>query len=106
MTFTLSYLRGTALKFFEPSLLDSNDIPNWLDDLPNFVQILCTQFGLVDPTADAKDGIDNLKMHDNQHIVKYNVEFNCLAIHTSWDEGVFWHCYYSGLTECIKDIMG
>ena len=58
------------------------------------------------PTADAEDGIDNLKMQDNQHIVKYNVEFNCLAICTRWDESVLRHRYYSGLAERIKDIMG
>ena len=45
-------------------------------------------------------------MHDNQHIVKYNIKFNRLAICTGWDEGVLWHHYYSGLAECIKDIMG
>ena len=84
----LSYLRGTTLEFFESSLLDSDDIPNWLDDWPNFVQTLHTQFGPIDPTADAEDRIDSLEMHDNQHIVKYNVEFNHLAICTSWDEGV------------------
>ena len=75
-----------------------------LDDWPNFVQTLHTQFGPVDPTADIEDGINSLKMHDSQHIVKYNVEFNCIC--TSWDEGVLQHHYYSGLAECIKDIMG
>ena len=45
-------------------------------------------------------------MHNNQHIVKYNVEFNHLTIHTGWDEGVLRHCYYSGLAKHIKDIMG
>ena len=63
-------------------------------------------FGPIDPTADAEDGIDNLKMQDNQHIVKYNVEFNRLAICTRWDESVLRHRYYSGLAERIKDIMG
>ena len=45
-------------------LLDSDEIPDWLDDWPNFVQTLHTQFSPIDPTADAEDGIDNLKMHD------------------------------------------
>ena len=79
-------LRSTALEYFEPSILDSNDTPNWMDDWSAFLQILHVQFGPIDPTADAEDGIDNLKMQDNQHIVKYNVEFNCLAISTSWDD--------------------
>ena len=41
-----------------------------------------TQFGPIKPTANAEDGINNLKMQDNQRIMKYNVEFNCLAIRT------------------------
>ena len=92
------------MEFFKPSLLDSIEIPSWLDDWPNFVQTLHTQFSPIDPTADAEDGINNLKMHDNQHIVKYNVEFNRLAIHTGWDEGVLQHHYYSGLAEHIKEL--
>ena len=66
------------------------EIPDWLDDWPNFVQTLCTQFGPIDPTTNAEDGINNLKMHNNQHIVKYNIEFNHLTIYTGWDEGVLW----------------
>ena len=45
-------------------------------------------------------------MQDNQHIVKYNVKFNRLAIHTGWDDGVLHHRYYSGLAKRIKDVMG
>src|SRR5271168_295078 len=50
--------------------------------------------------------IDNLKMRENQRIVKYDVEFNRFAIKTGWDDAVLRHCYYSGLAERIKDIMG
>ena len=106
VTFALSYLRGTALEYFEPSLLDSDEYPDWMDNWSAFIRTLRTQFGPIDPTADAEDGIDNLKMHDNQHIVKYNVEFNRLAIRTGWDDSVLRHRYYSGLAERIKDIMG
>jgi hypothetical protein len=106
VTFALSYLRGTALEYFEPSILDSDEVPDWMDNWSAFIRTLRIQFGLIDPTADAEDGIDNLKMHDNQHIVKYNVEFNRLVIRTGWDDGVLRHRYYSGLAEHIKDIMG
>ena len=106
VTFALSYLRGTALEYFEPSILDSNDTPDWMDDWSAFLRTLRVQFGPIDPTADAEDGIDNLKMQDNQHIVKYNVEFNRLAICTGWDDGVLRHRYYSGLAKRIKDVMG
>lgn len=106
VTFALSHLRGTALEYFEPSFLESEEAPEWLSDWSAFIGSLRTQFGPIDPTADAEDGIDHLKMQDNQLIVKYNVDFNRLAIRTGWDDSVLRHRYYSGLAERIKDIMG
>lgn len=106
VNFALSYLRGTALEYFEPTILDSDEIPGWMDNWSAFVRTLRTQFGPIDPTADAEDGIDNLKMNDSHRILKYNVEFNRLAIRTGWDDSVLRHRYYTGLAERIKDIMG
>jgi hypothetical protein len=105
VTFALSYLRGTALEYFEPSLL-AEATPEWLDDWSVFTQTLRTQFGPLDPTADAEDSLDNLKMRDNQRILKYNVDFNRLAILTGWTDAVLRHRYYSGLADRIKDVMG
>ena len=106
VTFALSYLRGIALEYFELAILDSNEVPKWMDNWSAFIHTLCVQFHPIDPIADAEDGIDNLKIQDNQHIVKYNVKFNCLAICTGWGDSVLRHCYYSGLAEQIKDAMG
>lgn len=105
VTFALSHLRGVALEFFEPTIL-AEEHEDWMDDWSAFIRMLRTQFGPIDPTADAEDGIDNLKMRENQRIVKYNVDFNRLAIQTGWDDSVLRHRYYSGLAERIKDIMG
>ena len=88
VNFALSYLRGLALEYFEPSILDEDELPAWMDNWSAFTRTLRTQFGPIDPTADAKDGIDNMKMQDNQRIIKYNVEFNRLAIRTGWDDSV------------------
>ena len=106
VTFALSFLRGTALEYFEPTILDSDETPSWMDNWSAFIRTLWTQFGPIDPTADTEDGIENLKMQDNQRIVKYNVEFNHLVIRTGWDDSVLRHHYYSRLAEWIKDIMG
>lgn len=106
VTFALSYLRGLALDYFEPLLLDPDNEPEWLEDWSTFVDKLRTQFGPIDPAADAEDALDHLRMKDNQHIVKYNVEFNRLAIKTGWDNNVLRHRYYTGLAERIKDQMG
>ena len=99
VTFALTYLQGMALDFFELAL-------SWLDDWSAFVHILHTQFGPIDLTADAEDSIDNLKMWDNQHILKYNIDFNRLAIQTGWSNNVLRHQYYFRLAEQIKDVMG
>ena len=106
VTFALSFLCGTTLEYFEPTILDSDKTLSWMDNWSAFIRTLRTQFGPIDPTADAEDRIDNLKMQDNQRIVKYNVEFNRLAIRTGWDNSILRHCYYSRLVERIKDIMG
>ena len=45
-------------------------------------------------------------MQDNQRILKYNIDFNRLAIQTGWSDNVLRHWYYSGLAEQIKDVMG
>ena len=95
VNFALSYLCGTALDYFEPTLMESIKTPDQLEDWPEFVHTLKLQFGPIDPTGDTASGINHLKMQYNQHIIKYDVEFNSL-----------WHCYYSNLVECIKDIMG
>ena len=94
VTFALTYLHGMALNFFK------------LDNWSTFVCILHTQFNPIDPTADAEDSIDNLKMWDNQCILKYNSKFDRLAIQTGWSDNVLQHWYYSRLTEWIKDVMG
>ena len=80
-------------------MLTSDDALVWEDDWQEFISVLHTQFGPIDPTADAKDNIDNLKMKDNQHILKYNVEFNRLAVQTGWNDSILRHRYYSRLAE-------
>ena len=106
INFALSHLRGIALEYFKPSVIDSDNYPVWMDNWSAFIITLRTQFGPIDPARDAENSINHLKMQDNQCIVKYNVEFNRLAIHTGWDENVLRHRYYTGLAEQIKDIMG
>jgi hypothetical protein len=104
--FALSHLRGTALELFEPAFPIFSAPPDWLYDWSTFVRTLRDHFGPVDPTADAENDIDNLKMSENDRIINYNVKFNHLAALTGWDDSVLRHRYYSGLSERIKDIIG
>ena len=75
VTFALSYLRGTVLDWFKPSLTSSLN-PAWLDDYSDFVSELRKNFRPHDPKGEAEADLENLRMCDNQHIVKYLVDFN------------------------------
>ena len=75
VTFALSYLKGTALDWFEPSLTSCLN-PAWLDDYSDFVSELRKNFGPHDPEGKGKGSLENLRMRDNQCIVKYLVDFN------------------------------
>ena len=75
----------TALDWFEPSLTSGESLP-WLDDYSDFVGELKNNFGPHDPKGEAEANLKNLKMHNNQHIVKYLVDFNHLAARVQWGD--------------------
>ena len=79
----LSYLKGTMLDWFEP-LLTSGESPPWLNNYSNFVGELKNNFGPHNPEGEAEADLKNLKMHDNQCIMKYLVDFNSLAARVQW----------------------
>jgi Domain of unknown function (DUF4939) len=72
--YALSYLKGTALDWFELTL--TSDLPaHWLSDYAIFVSELKTNFGPHDPEGEAKAELESLHMRDNQRITKYLVKF-------------------------------
>ncbi|KIO10317.1 hypothetical protein M404DRAFT_21286 [Pisolithus tinctorius Marx 270] len=81
VTFTQSHLKGMALAWFEPDLLNPNnyDHPLWMDNYHKFLQELTTNFSPHDAIADAVQQPENLTMKDGSRITKYVVEFNCWA---------------------------
>ena len=102
VTFVLSYLNGTMLDWFELSLT-SSESPPWLDDYSDFVGELKNNFGPHDPEGKAEANLKNLKMHDNQCIMKYLVDFNRLAAHVQWGDAALCQQMYRRLPSCIKD---
>ncbi|KIN97748.1 hypothetical protein M404DRAFT_32080 [Pisolithus tinctorius Marx 270] len=67
VTFAQSYLKGMALAWFEPDLLnpDNYDHLLWMDDYHEFLQELTTNFGLHDAIVDAIQQLKNLTMKDD-----------------------------------------
>ncbi|KAG6326737.1 hypothetical protein ID866_12352 [Astraeus odoratus] len=66
VSFALSFLKGIALAWFEPNLLDTipGTNPAWADDYSEFVIELTTNFGPHNPVGDAEHQLDNLSMKD------------------------------------------
>ena len=107
VTYVQSYLRGMALEWFKPDLLNvsnPNTCPIWMDNYHQFISELKSNFGLHDPVRDVEHQLDNLSMKEGQKINMYVVEFNCLArqVH-GYGDGALCHIFYSGLPDCIKD---
>ncbi|KIN98938.1 hypothetical protein M404DRAFT_30906 [Pisolithus tinctorius Marx 270] len=106
VTFAQSYLKGMALAWFEPDLLnpDNYDCLLWMDDYHEFLQELTTNFGPHDAIADAVQQLENLTMKDGSRITKYVVEFNRWALQVKdYGVGALRHRFYSRLPDRIKD---
>ncbi|KAG6330936.1 hypothetical protein ID866_8152 [Astraeus odoratus] len=106
VSFALSFLKGIALTWFEPDLLDTipGTEPTWADNYSEFVIKLTTNFGPHDPVGDAEHQLNNLLMKDSNCINKYIIEFNHLATQVhGYGEGALCHMFYNGLPDCIKD---
>jgi len=107
ITFAQSYLKGMALEWFEPDLLESADpsnCPRWMDNWIAFVAELQSTFGPHNPVADAEHQLDLLQMKDSHRVTRYIVDFNRLASQIrGYGDGALRHYFYSGLPDRIKD---
>ena len=75
VTYVLSFLHGTALDWFKPTLTSGRYAP-WLTDYSTFVFKLWNYFRPHNAEGEAEAGLENLQMRDTQRITKYLVEFN------------------------------
>src|SRR6266481_2379274 len=104
VNYVLSYLTGSALDCFEPTLLDSEE-PAWLSDFTLFVQELEDNFGSYDPVGEAEAKLEGLRMRDNHQATKYFIQFMQLASRVHWGEAALQRQAYKGLAERIKNDM-
>ncbi|KAG6327309.1 hypothetical protein ID866_11780 [Astraeus odoratus] len=106
VSFALSFLKGIALTWFKPDLLDAipGAEPAWANNYSEFVIELTTNLGPHDPISDAEHQLDNLLMKDSSQINKYIIKFNHLATQVcGYGEGALCHMFYNGLPDHIKD---
>jgi len=95
--FILSYLKGSALSWFEPGLNDPTNSAHWMWDYSAFLSKLEDNFGPHDPVGDAEKALHELTMKKSTHIVNYNVDFWELASRVSWNESALCDRYFNGL---------
>ena len=103
---TVSFLRGTALDYFEPGLSAEHE-PKWLSDFPTFWSKLKTYFSPYDVFGDVEAELEQLVMKDNHKAVRFFVEFNRIVSQLSNDYGKtpLLHHTYLALLKCLKDKM-
>ena len=104
ITYAVSWLKGTALRWYEPNLdLPDDALPDYAVYWPAFEEALKATFGKPDPVAAATTKLDNLLMKDYHHIARYNVEFNEYAALTGYNDQALYTRYYKGLAPRLKD---
>src|SRR6266481_985198 len=64
VNYIFSYLKGSALDCFEPTLLDPME-PTWLSDFALFIQELEDNFRSYDLVGEAEAKLEGLHMWDN-----------------------------------------
>ncbi|CDO70297.1 hypothetical protein BN946_scf184603.g8 [Trametes cinnabarina] len=105
VTYAISYLKGMALAWFKPYLLErqSGNPPEFLYSYAVFQEELQVNFGPYDVTGQAEHDLENLRMADNQRIAKYITQFNRLATQVCWGHAAFRYQFYKGLPARLKD---
>ena len=103
VNYMLSFLKGTALDYFELSLMDPHTNPTWSNNYDKLISELQTNFGPFDIEADAENELERLKMCDNQKVAKYIVSFQQLSSKVNWGDTALHHQFYNRLPGRIKD---
>ena len=73
--FTISYLKKTALEWFEQGILEDNPSLTlaWCNSWTEFAKELRTHFGPANPVGSAKIELQHLTMASNARLPKYLV---------------------------------
>ena len=95
--FILSSLKGAALNWFEPGLMDLTNNAHWMWNFPTFINELEANSGPHDPIGDAETALNELTMKENSCIIKYNVKFWNLTSKLDWNESALCAQYFRGL---------
>ena len=101
----MSFLKGTALNYFEPFLDTPDNKPDWLEDYELFIEELLINFSPYDALADAKAELNALIMQDSHKVTRFFIDFFWLSTLCDYNNrALFWKAY-STLPKRVKDEM-
>jgi len=106
VAFMLSYLKGSALDWFQTTAAHGSSgfmSTAWLSSTLMFIDELRCLFGLCDPVNEATVRIENLRYKDAGKAVKYTLDFNRDALCTGWNDKALYQQFYKGLPDRLKD---
>ena len=101
--YAISYLRGTALNYFEPYVNSGDDEPDWLSNWDLFKQELVNNFGSVNPEDEAEAALEKVRFPENGKASKFFIEFAMYASRVSYDDRALRRIAYKALPIRIKD---
>ena len=106
VNYTVSFLRGTALDYFEPGLSAESE-PKRLSNFPLFRSELQTHFGPYDTFGNVEAELEQLVMKDNHKAVRFFVEFNWIVsrLGDEYGESALLCRTYLALLKRLKDEM-
>ena len=105
VNYAMSFLKGTALNYFEPFLDTPDDEPAWLKDYELFVNELLINFGLYNALVDAEAELDVLIMKDSHKATRFFVNFFWLSMLCNYNYRALLQKAYSALPKRVKDEM-
>ena len=79
VNYTMSFLKGMALDYFDPFLDTPDNEPAWLKDYKLFIEELLINFNPYNVLVDAKAELDTLIMKDNHKVTRFFIDFFWLS---------------------------
>jgi hypothetical protein len=106
VNYVLSFLKETALDYFEPYLVDDPaDEPVWASDYSAFTEELYLNFGPYNQVADAEVELESMVMKDNHKSTQCFVDFYRLASMLQYNDSALHLRACLALSKRVKDKM-
>ena len=101
----MSFLKGTALDYFEPFLDTPDNELAWLKDYELFIEEFLINFGPYDALADTEVELNALIMKDSHKATRFFIDFFWLSTLCNYNDRVLLWKAYSVLLKRVKDEM-